>query len=57
MPLYRTEPGVTIEDLISMIESRGEEVVSVSSKSDDWVVVTKPMLRIRTNLGQTETRR
>jgi len=56
MPLYRTSPGVSLDDLIGAIESRGEDIVNVTKTDDEWVVITKPMLRIVSNLGATETR-
>lgn len=56
MPLYRTDPGVTLDDLVAILESRGEEILSLQRQHDEgWLVVTKPMLRIVTNFG-TETR-
>ena len=64
MPIYRTDPGVTLEDLVAALESRGEEIVSVAktdatmidSGDREWVIITRPMLRIVSNLGATETR-
>jgi len=47
---------VNVEDLVAAIESRGEEIVTAQKSQDDqWVVITKPMLRVITNFA-TETR-
>ncbi len=54
MPLYRTQPGVSIDDLVAMLESRGEEIISVlpaaNTGTDGFTVITRPMLRVVTNL-------
>ena len=58
MPIYRTGPGIALDDLVNHIESRGEEIVSVTHLGEgEWTIITKPMLRIMSNLGATETRR
>ena len=52
MPLYRTAPDVSIDDLLAQIEASGEELVGTPAYTGiDWVVFTRPARR-----PETETR-
>lgn len=64
MPVYRTSPDVSLDDLIAKCESGGERVIQVLlHKKGQFTVVTQPRLvasvqreRFTTPLGKTETR-
>ncbi len=58
MPLYRTGPDVSLEDLVKHLEWIGEEILDRHRLDDgEWSILTKPG-RTSGNIyyGPTETR-
>lgn len=65
MPVYRTGPDVSFDDLIASIEEKGEKIVQILPRQgrDSFIVVTEVPVNDTgrpwaptTSLGQTESR-
>ncbi len=64
MPVYRTGPDVSLDDLIARVESDGEQIVQVlvAKTGGEFTVITRVPVNttgrawLPSNLGQTETR-
>ena len=41
MPVYRTGPDITLEDLVEQIHSRGEKIVGTDRDDYGWTVITE----------------
>lgn len=59
MPLYRTKPDISLDDLIQHLEWVGETVVTCTPVDGEWVVLTHPLparRRPSTTINSLETR-
>ncbi len=68
MPVYRTGPEGSLDDLVASAEARGEKIIqAVNRQGGQWVLITSlpvddtgqpwaPRAQLTNNLGATETR-
>lgn len=62
MPVYRTKPDLSLDDLVGQLQANGEKIVTTGRADGQWVVITEVPVNdtgrawAPNNLGKTETR-